>query len=78
MGHHSSQQRETVYSFHPYIMNLVLDLTRQGLPCFAIFSTLLREDLIVVGRDFVILCGLKKKNNKNNNNKENQNEKGVF
>lgn len=56
----SSQRRESVCSVHPLIMNLVLGLTRLGLPCLANLSTLLREDIIVAGGNSVILSRLGK------------------
>ena len=67
-GHsYSSQRRESVCSVHPLIMNLVLGLTRLGLPCLANLPTLLREDIIVAGGNSVILSRLGKTQRKGKN-----------
>lgn len=69
LAHFSSQQRASVYGVHLLIMNLVLGLTRLGLPCLADFSTLIREDIIVAGGNSVILSRLGKTMKRKNTTK---------
>lgn len=70
LAHYSSQQRASVYGVHLLIMNLVLGLTRLGLPCLADFSILLREDIIVAGGNSVILSRLGKTMKRKNTSKK--------